>query len=103
MLGCVIVHFPQTLLPPLPPNSSIRDYNAIEKCLEASAKEWAEPEGWKVTWVIASGKIGQYTGKVIVTGPPPFPNRTDFPEEDAAVCGVDIVEILFVPLSSIEL
>ena len=80
----------------------IRDMNRIENCLEASAHEWADPQGWKVSFVIATGSPNDYSAKVFVTGTPPFPTKNDFPE-DASACGVEIIEIAFVPIRSIEL
>ena len=61
-------------------SKQLRDIYEIESCLEDAANEWGNPQGWNVTYVVTSGKFGQYSAVVTVTGEPPFPNSTDFPQ-----------------------
>ena len=75
---------------------SVEKERKIERCLENAISDWANPQGWDVRFVIARVNRDEYAARVLVSGPPPFPDQEDL-LESSNVCDVDEIEISFVP------
>lgn len=81
----------------------LRKTREIERCLYDKAEPWAEEHGWQTSIVIAREKGSKYSAKVIIAGSPPFPTGEDFPTENSSIpCGVDELELSFIPVRSFE-
>ena len=80
----------------------LREILDIEDCVKEKVDEWGSQYGWSTQVVVARAKGNRYEAKVVITGPPPFPNATDIPSSDDG-CGVDSAEISFFPEQKIVL
>jgi uncharacterized hydrophobic protein (TIGR00271 family) len=75
----------------------------VEECLQEQFKTWAEPHGWNVSRVTASGQKDDYEASVILTGPPPIPDQGNLTDVSASnACNVKHLEISFIPKVSID-
>lgn len=76
----------------------------IEHCLRGKVDAWANENNWETLIVVAREEIsGEFSALIQLTGPPPIPL---VPEEakdiDIVVCGVDDIEINYIPVGAIH-
>jgi uncharacterized hydrophobic protein (TIGR00271 family) len=74
-----------------------------ETCVREFVGNWAEPQGWRTSIVVARSRGNLIDATVLVSGSPPFPDESDLDEGKAlkkACPDLDSVAISFVPVST---
>jgi len=82
----------------------IRDRANISKCMQETIDRYAEPFGWETEFVLVNdgSQFNSYTAKVVISGPPPFPDGDAF-DNSTAICSVESMDLRFVPVKAVHL